>query len=105
MKRLAFFGALVLLHGGVSVMEYGICGTCEYIDDSQYATLILLYIFWVIGLWQAFMRRAWDAGLKSNFHGAWCFVPFAAFWFLFVPTGWHNRNKPDEMQEMWRDAQ
>lgn len=40
-----------------------------------------------------FKERARDAGLKSAWHGLWCFVPFAVLWFGCVPTGYHKKDE------------
>jgi hypothetical protein len=92
MKRLPFWGLNLLVYLVWEIMEGALIDPYTGLYVSDAAVLIDLSGL-VVGLYVVFMayqRRAQDAGLVSNWHGLWCFVPFAILWFGFVPTGFHN---------------
>lgn len=61
--------------------------------------LLIAFAGYLTFTWWLTLQRARDAGLKSIWHGAWGWVPFAPLWFMFVPTGYYNKPKP------WQVAQ
>lgn len=93
MKRIPFGISVFLVYFLQGFIEFNICGTCEYPTQAQAWALLFMWVFMVIVLWNLFLQRAYDAGLESQFHGLWCLVPFAFFWFLFVPTDYHAKRE------------
>ena len=60
-----------------------------YWDEASQFADITIFIVGVVVLWNVYLRRCRDAGMKSAWNGAWCLVPLAIFWWGFVPTGYH----------------
>ena len=92
MKRLDFFGwnfGIYFIANFIDLLLFT-NDAGQYISEAHAILAVLMWLVVIVALWNVYRFRAFDMGLKSDLHGAWCLVPFAFFYFVIAPTGAHG---------------